>query len=207
MLEARVNHFSLDERQDAYGGTSVPGVRIFSLIPPYTSFGNNPFTLRDAPSSTSASVSGSFQVKTGSLTHLLKVGADYTYGSFLNQRVRNGGMTWLPEGLSNFDPAVPSTWTDLAEGWTATQWGGEVHLNADVANAAAYAQASISLGSWVVLSPGVRWSRWQGWITPLSGNRFSAVQDQAIDPIGPCGREEAPVDDLIEQLVRFHELG
>jgi acetoin utilization deacetylase AcuC-like enzyme len=32
-------------------------------------------------------------------------------------------------------------------------------------------------------------------------------EDQAIDPIGPCGREEAPVDDLIEQLVRFHELG
>ena len=182
VVEARVNHFSLDERQDAYGGTGMPGVRIFSLVPPYSAFGNNPLTLRGAPSSTSASLTGSFQMKTGSLTHLLKVGADYTYGSFLNQRVRNGGMTWLPEAAPNFDPAVPSTWADLTDGWTATQWGGEVHLNADVANAAAYAQASISLSSRVVLSPGVRWSRWQGWITPRSGGRFEAVRDQAIDP-------------------------
>ncbi|MCG6955888.1 MAG: carboxypeptidase regulatory-like domain-containing protein [Gemmatimonadetes bacterium] len=182
VLEARVNHISLDERMDAYGGTGVPGVRLFSLIPPYTSFQNNPFTLRDAPSGTSASVSGSFQVKTGDLQHLLKAGVEYNRGSFHNERTRNGGMTWLPTPVADFDPSAPSTWTDPNAGWTATQWGGEVHLNADVANAAAYVQSSISLSSRVVLSPGVRWSRWQGWITPLTGSRFQAVTDQALDP-------------------------
>ncbi|MCG6989184.1 MAG: hypothetical protein LJF06_13530, partial [Gemmatimonadetes bacterium] len=135
-----------------------------------------------APSSTSADVSASFRVKTGSLTHLLQVGVQYTYGSFLNQRIRNGGMTWLPAAVEGFDPSDPSTWADPTGGWTATEWGGEVHLNADVANTAAYAQSSISLGSRVVLSPGVRWGRWQGWIDPTSGSRFEAVHDDAFDP-------------------------
>jgi len=182
VLEARLNHFSLDERQDAYGGTSIPGIRIMAFTPPYTSFGNNPFTLRDAPSSTSANVSASFEVNTGALRHLVKVGADYSYGTFLNRRIRNGGMTWFPTPATTFGPNDPTTWVDPDSGWTATQWGGEVHLDANVANTAVYAQSSISVGSRVVLTPGLRWGHWQGWITPPGGTRFEAVQDQALDP-------------------------
>ena len=55
-------------------------------------------------------------------------------------------------------------------------------LDADVQNAAAFAQASISLGPWVVISPGVRFAQWKGFITPESGERFLAVQDEGLDP-------------------------
>lgn len=182
VVEARVNHFSRDERYDAYGGQETPGIRTFSLTPPYTAFGNAPLTLRSAPSSTSASLQGVFQAHTGALEHTLKVGAEYTRGGFLDQRIRNGGMTWLPANSSRFDPEDPGTWSHLSSVRVASQWGGEVHLDADVANAAAYAQASLSLGSRVFLTPGVRWNQWTGWLTPRTGARFQAVQDQGLDP-------------------------
>ena len=97
---------------------------------------------------------------------MLKVGADYTRGSFVNQRLRSGGMTWLPSRISSFTPDDPNTWHVQSVNWVATGWGGEVHLDADVANAAAYAQSSIQLGSRVVLSPGVRWNQWTGVAEP-----------------------------------------
>ena len=182
VVEARVNHFSRNERYDPYGEGDVPGIRTFSLTPPYTAFGNAPYTLRSAPSSTSASVQGTFQAHTGSLEHSLKIGGEYMRGSFLDRRIRNGGMTWLPANTSRFDATDPSTWTHLTSTWVTSHWGGEVHLDADVSNAAAYAQTALSLGPRVVFSPGIRWNEWTGWITPTSGARFQAVQDQAWDP-------------------------
>lgn len=182
VLEAKVNHFSKDERHAAYQGQDVPGVRTFSLTPPYTAFGNAPFTLRSAPASTSASVQGTVQLRTGSLEHTLKVGGELTTGSFLDQRIRNGGMTWLAANRSRFDPADPTTWSQPNSSWVASRWGGEVDLDADVSNAAAYVQTSLSLGPRVVLTPGLRWNEWRGWITPKSGKRFQAVQAQGLDP-------------------------
>ena len=182
ILEARLNHFSKDERHDPYGGRELPGISNFSLTPPFNAYQNAPFTLRTAPASTSASVIGSFRIRTGGLEHSLKLGWEQTWGSFLDRRIRNGGVTWLPVNWSGFDPAIPSTWTHL--GGTeriASHWGGEVHLDADVGNTALFAQSAIALGSRIVLSPGARWGRWTGWITPTSGERFQAVQDQALD--------------------------
>jgi hypothetical protein len=181
-LEARVNHFSRDERYDPYGGEDVPGIRTFSLTPPYTAFGNAPFTLRSAPSSTAATLEGTFRVSTGALEHSFKVGAEYTLGSFLDRRVRNGGLTWLPVKAQRFDPADPSTWSHVSSTRVSSGWGGEVHLDADVANASAYVQSALALGPRVVLSPGLRWNEWRGWITPTSGERFLAVQDRGWDP-------------------------
>jgi hypothetical protein len=182
VLEARVNHFSRDERHDSYGGLEVPGIRTFALSPPYTSFGNAPFTLRSAPSSTSATLQGSFRLRTGSLEHQVKMGGEYTLGSFLDRRIRNGGMTWFPANVRRFDPADPSTWTHLSSTWVASQWGGEVRLDADVATWAAYVQTALSLGPRIVLSPGVRWNRWSGFLTPASGDRFPAVEAEGWDP-------------------------
>ncbi len=182
VLEARVNHFERDERHDPYQGKDVPGIRTFALTPPYTAFGNAPFSLRSAPSSSSASAQGTFQARTGSIEHTLKVGGELTRGTFLDLRERNGGMTWLPVNLRRFDPEDPSTWPHRSSTWIGTQWGGEVHLDADVATVAAYAQGTFSLGRRVVLTPGLRWTRWTGWLTPTSGDRFQAVRAVGWDP-------------------------
>lgn len=181
VLEARVNHFERDERTDPYAGEDRPGVQLFSLTPPYTSFENAPLTRRTAPSSTAATAKASFHFRTGAQEHLLEVGGSYTRGSFLDRRTRNGGMTWLPLLHDGLDPLDPLTWPHPEQGFTPTEWGGEVRLDADVVNAAAFAQASFSLGR-LVVSPGVRWGRWEGWLTPLAGSRFRAVEDQAVDP-------------------------
>lgn len=184
VLEARVNHFSRNERYDPYQGKEIPGISNFALTPPYNAFQNAPYTLRSAPNSTSATLMGSFRFQTGSLEHTLKVGGEATRGSFLDRRIRNGGVTWLPVRWSGFDPEDPSTWTQpgTTSRQIASQWGGEVHLDADVLNAAAFAQASISLGTRVVITPGVRLNHWRGWLTPKEGDRFQAVQDEGLDP-------------------------
>jgi len=186
VLEGRVNHFSRDERYDPYGGEDLPGIRTWSVTPPFTAFGNNPFTFRSAPSSTSGTVQGTFRVRTGGLEHMLNVGAEYTRGSFLDRRIRNGGMTWLPMNVRTsqyrFDPENPATWSLPSVNFVPSQWGGEVCLDADVARAAIFAQSALSLGPRVVLSPGLRWNRWQGWLSPRSGDRFLAVQARGWDP-------------------------
>lgn len=181
-FDVRLNHFSRDERFDSYQGEDVPGIRTFALTPPYTAFGNAPFTLRSAPSSTSANSQLSLRVPTGGLEHTIKLGGEYTFGSFLDRRIRNGGMTWLPANLRRFDPDDPTTWSPISSRWVSSQWGGEVHLDADVANAAAYAQAGLALGPRIVLTPGMRWNRWQGWLTPRSGARFATVDATGWDP-------------------------
>jgi hypothetical protein len=182
VVEARLNHFERDERYEPYQGSDVPGIRIFALTPPYTAFGNAPLTLRSAPSSTSANLQASLRARTGSLEHSVKVGLEYTRGSFLDRRTRNGGMTWLPASIRRFDASDPRTWSHVSSTWVANQWGGEVHLDADIATSAAYAQGSISLGPRVSLSPGIRWTGWTGWLTPRSGSRFQAVETQGWDP-------------------------
>ena len=183
-LEARVNHFSRDERYVPSQGADVPGLSTFSLTPPFTAYRNAPLTLRSAPSSTSATLLGNFRILTGGLEHILKVGAEYTQGGFLNERLRNGGLTWQPVRWSGFDPEDPSTWSQPATSSDriASQWGGEVRLDADVANAAAFVQSSVSIGSRLVLSPGIRWNQWKGWLTPTSGERFLAVEATGLDP-------------------------
>jgi len=184
VLEARLNYFSKDERYDSYGGQDLPGLSTFARTPPFNAYQNAPYTLRSAPASTAATAMGTFRIQTGELEHILKIGGEFTWGSFLDRRIRNGGVTWLPVNWSGYEPDDPSTWTQPVPGSRriASHWGGEVHLDADVSNAAVFAQSAIALGSRVVLSPGVRWGQWTGWITPTSGERFQAVQDQGLDP-------------------------
>jgi hypothetical protein len=181
-VEARLNHFQRDERREPYGPTTRPGIRFFAVTPPYTDFGNAPFRLRSAPSSTSGRVSATSQFEFLGQSQSITVGAEYTRGGFLDQRVRNGGMTWLPVRSGRFEEDDPSTWRHLSSSFTPTAWGGEVHLDADVANAAIFAQGALALGSRVVVTPGLRFGSWQGWLTPRDGERFQAVADRAWDP-------------------------
>ncbi|HLM67922.1 MAG TPA: hypothetical protein VK358_10355, partial [Longimicrobium sp.] len=63
-------------------------------------------------------------------------------------------------------------------------FGGEVRLNADVRNGAAYLQDQIDVGSRFSISPGVRLGWRRGYLTPSGdvGPRFRAVDDVAWDP-------------------------
>lgn len=180
VIEARANHFSNDERHDSYLGTDVPGISTFALTPPYNAYRNNPYTLRSAPSSSAVGVTGTFRIPTGSIEQVLRVGLEHNRGSFLNRRTRNGNLTWLPTNSSSFVPDDPDTWSAFS--WVPSQWGGEVHLDAEVQNTAAYAQTALNLGPRLVVTPGLRWNQWKGFLTPRDGARFQAVQDQAIDP-------------------------
>jgi len=182
VVEARVNHLSRDEEYQPYGGEGIPGISTYTLTPPYNAFGNAPLSLRSAPSSTSATAMGTFRLQTGSWDHSLRIGGEITRGTFLDRRLRNGEMTWLPVNSSRFDAADPSTWSHSVSNWVPNMWGGEVTLDSDVVNAALFAQTSISLGSRIVVTPGIRWNQWKGWITPTSGDRFLAVEDQGLDP-------------------------
>lgn len=180
LVEARVNRFSTDQRHDPYGGVDAPGLSIFALDPPFTAYGNAPLTLRSNPTSTSGTLETTVRLPTGSSEQEVKLGVEYTRGSFFNERVRNGGHTWHAVRSSDFDPDLPASWSPFT--WVPSTWGGEVHLDADVTNAAAYAQTALALGPRVVVTPGVRWNRWEGFLTNRGGERFLAVADQAIDP-------------------------
>ena len=107
---------------------------------------------------------------------------DYNRGSWQNTRTRNGGLTWLPYVIGTTSPVNPTdarTWPDAA-----SEWGGEIHLDADVENAAAFLQDYLTLTPNLTLTPGVRYGRWTGWLTPTdsSSARFLAARHQAFEP-------------------------
>jgi len=105
-------------------------------------------------------------------------------GSFLDQRLRNGGMTWRPNRRRSVDPTDPATWPFSSSNFIPATWGGEVDLHAAVENTAGYAQASLGLGQRLVITPGLRWGRWSGWLLPHGdeAGRFLAMRDAGWDP-------------------------
>jgi hypothetical protein len=181
-VEARLNHLRSDERYDPYQGPSVPGITHYSPTPPHFAFGNAPLSLRSAPTSSAASVVGTLRPSFRGAEHSLKIGAEYARGSFLDLRTRNGDMTWTPLPHDGFDPSDPGSWEEVSGTGVPTLWGGEIRLDAEVSNAALFMQTSLALGGRVVLTPGIRWNQWKGWLNPRSGNRFLAVEDAAWDP-------------------------
>lgn len=186
MGEGRALHLSAasyarDERRDPYAGTAQPGVMLYGLNTYQPTFFNAPFRYRQAPESLTLTGSLSWTLEQGGMRHALKAGGEYTEGSWVDQRLRNGSMTWRPSfgrNYSRFDPDVPDTWGGLVP----TEWGGEIDLEADVRNAAVYLQDNIEIGRFTV-APGVRYGWWTGYITPAGdvGPRFRAMHDAAPD--------------------------
>src|SRR5690606_25265427 len=117
----------------------------------------------------------------GGLEHQLRVGVEHNVGTFTDQRIRNGGMTWRPPRLRNIDPADASTWFVSAAPFVASVWGGEVDLHAEVESSAAFAQSTIALHPRFSISPGIRYGRWTGRLLPggREADRFTAVEYQA----------------------------
>lgn len=184
--EGRAFHVSAasyhsDERRDPYAGTEQPGVVLYGLNPYQPTFFNAPFRYRQSPTSLTLASSLSWALETGGMRHALKVGGEYTEGSWVDQRLRNGSMTWRPSFGRNYRRFNP----DSTAGWggiVPTEWGGEIDLQADVRNAAVYLQDNIEIGRFT-LAPGVRYGWWTGYITPAGdvGPRFRAMHDAAPD--------------------------
>ena len=117
----------------------------------------------------------------GLTTHHIKAGGDYNQGTWLEQRIRNGGLTWRPEVdsdlVSNFEN--PESW-----GFISSDWGGGIRLDAETLNASVYAQDYINVTEGIDLSIGLRYGKWEGRITPgfSSGGQFTALSDSAVAP-------------------------
>lgn len=182
VLEAKVAAFDLDERRLPYEGVDVPGVQTYGIQPPYDTYRNAPIRYRHAPESVSATLNTRLNLDTWGVTHLLKVGGEHSVGSFVDQRLRSGGMTWRPPRTSRLDPADPSTWTFSTLNFIPSTWGGEVRLRADVENSAVYLQNYMTLTPRLTVSPGVRYGHWRGWLHPRGGeDRFPVVDDAAFE--------------------------
>ncbi|MBW3572389.1 MAG: TonB-dependent receptor, partial [Gemmatimonadetes bacterium] len=182
-FEASAAGFTRDERRVPFLHDSVPGVVLYGEgdRPTYRS---PAMRHRLAPSSLSAGASLAWEMRTGGLTHQFKAGGELSAGRWIHERIRNGGMTWRPDFgryYHAFNHADTRTW---GRGFVPVTFGGEVRLNTDVHNAAAYLQDHIDIGSRVSVSPGVRLGWWTGYLTPAGdvGPRFRAVRDRAWDP-------------------------
>ncbi|MEO8576469.1 MAG: TonB-dependent receptor [Gemmatimonadales bacterium] len=180
-LDARLAGFDSRETRGAYEGTRVPGIQVFSRgrQPRYQ---NAPFTETLEPRSLGGNISWKKQSPLPGGENKLVVGAEYTRGWWQNHRARNGGLTWMPylnPSTGTIDPADPRTWPDVAN-----QWGGEIRLESDVEDAALFVQDYLTLLPNLTFTPGLRYGRWTGWLTPAdpTKSRFRAARHQAFDP-------------------------
>lgn len=177
-LEVAVGGFNNDERREAEDPT-LPGI-VGTRNNPGPTYQNPRFSYRMAPSSLTGRVALTLEGRALGTVHTLKLGGEYTTGTWESRRTRNGGVTWRPgvlttDTLFSVDPA---TWYKVSP-TVPSEWGGEIDLNADLRNAAVYLQDHIELGSRLAVSPGVRFGWWEGYITPGGGvgERFRAVHD------------------------------
>jgi hypothetical protein len=179
-LEVRLGGYVSRERRDPYAGVGVPGIELFTRVNP-PRYQNTPFQTRAEPSSLGLNAIWTLRGRLGGLEHEVKLGGEYTLGSWKFEQVRNAGMTWRPLRVLGFDPGNPQTWNLNGIG---SGWGGEVRLNSDVKSGAVFVQDYIRMTPWLRLNPGLRLGWWSGGLTPpgAGGSRFTAVRDQALDP-------------------------
>jgi hypothetical protein len=183
-IEAKIARLENDETRSPYAGEDVPGIQTFAQLPPYLGFQNAPIRLRHAPSSTTGTLMATLRRTFGSHEYALKVGAEHTLGTHIDQRLRNGGVTWRPPRRGSMDAADPETWrTSQSYPAVPVTFGGEVDLNAEVENSALFAQATLGFGPRLTLNPGVRYGRWAGRLTPAGGGeKFTALEADAFEP-------------------------
>jgi Carboxypeptidase regulatory-like domain len=181
-LEMRVGGYIARERHEPYAGIGVPGIELLTPVnaPRYQ---NNPFRTRAQPSSLGWTTIWTLRGRLAGLEHEVKLGGEYTLGSWQFERLRNAGMTWRPLRVLGFDPNDPRTWS-FNGGGIGSGWGGEVLLDSDVKNGAVFAQDYIQLTRWLRFNPGLRLGWWTGDLTPIGTGRtrFTAVRDHVLDP-------------------------
>jgi len=178
-LIVRLGGFVARERLDPYNGSAVPGIELLTQVNP-PRYQNAPVRTLGAPSSLGLTAIWTRGGRFAGLEHEVKLGGEYTTGSWYFERRRNGGMTWRPMRTLGFDPGTPASW--VYPDAIGTGWGGDVRLDSDVRNAAVFVQEQIGILPWLRFNPGVRFAWWTGVLTPAAGPRFTAVRDHALEP-------------------------
>jgi len=180
-LDVRVAGFNARESRLGYAGPGVPGIQIYTTgrQPLYQ---NAAFNERREPRSVSGNLTWKTQQAVLDGENRIAIGGEYTRGWWRHERTRNGGMTWLPypDPVTNLiAPLRPETWADAA-----SEWGGEIHLNSDVEDAALFIQDYFTPTAGLTFTPGLRYGRWAGWLTPAdpAKDRFQAAEYHAIEP-------------------------
>ncbi|MEO8576608.1 MAG: carboxypeptidase regulatory-like domain-containing protein [Gemmatimonadales bacterium] len=180
-LDARVGGFSSRASRLGQKGDSVPALELFSTgrIPVYQ---NSAFNERVKPMSISANLTWKKKNSFSRGENQVVVGTEYTRGHWSDQKTRNGGLTWYPyvnQSTGSVDPTRPLSWLEVG-----SAWGGEVRIKSDVEDGAVFVQDYLTLLPNLTFTPGVRYGRWKGWLTPSDStqSRFLAAQHQAFDP-------------------------
>ena len=179
-LDARIAGFDAVESRLGYAGDDVPGIQAFR-IGRQPGYQNSVFNDRLEPRSIGGNVTWKTRQALPAGANELVVGAEYTRGWWKQQRTRNGGLTWRPYiggSIGAFDPLNPATWGELG-----SEWGGEINLDSDVEDAALFVQDYLTLRPGLTFTPGLRYGRWTGYLTPPDTNvRIRAARHQAFDP-------------------------
>ncbi len=184
LLDVRVARLDGDERREPYGGNPVAGMRTWE-IGGDRSYHNATFRQRFAPVTTAISADADiFSSGTGPIRHHWKAGVELSKARYIQQHLRNGGMTWRPSSPERptFNSALPATWPQ--SGIIPISTGGEIRLDADVENGAIYLQDRVELGSRVSLLLGARHGWWYGALRPRGERQdlLEAVRDFATEP-------------------------
>ena len=182
-VELKLAGFDGRDRREPYNGSAVPGIATLLEVNP-RAYQNGEFRELRKPASVALALNWDGYLKTLGAEHHFKLGGEHGYGSWIQQRLRNGGMTWRPgERLTPpvFDPADPATW--VFNGVITSSWGGEVKLDSKVWNSALYVQDYIQLTRQFSLNPGIRWGAWRGRLRRADGaDYFTAVNTSAFEP-------------------------
>ena len=181
-ITVRVAGYNSHESRLGYEGPAVPGIQLLQpgRLPMLQ---NAAFDERQHASTVSGTVEWRTTQSALGSRHELVLGADASRGRWRDSRTRNGGVTWRPYSFGNpsFDPFNAATWAT-----PASDWGGDIHLDSDVANEALFAQDYIALGTRLTLTPGLRYGGWSGdlrpWCTTGACDRFNAVRARGFDP-------------------------
>lgn len=180
-LDARIAGFDAAETRLGYASDTIPGIQVFR-IGRQPGYQNSIFNDRLEPRSLGGNVTWKTSQTLPRGANELVVGAEYTRGWWKQRRTRNGGLTWRPYSggsIGTFDPNNPATWGELA-----SEWGGEIRLESDVEDAAFFVQDYLTLLPGLTFTPGLRYGRWTGNLTPadVATARFRAARHQALDP-------------------------
>ncbi len=180
-LDLRIAGFTSSETQLGYAGDSTPSVQIYRLgrEPAYQ---NSPFNDRLAPRGVSGNATWKKRFALLGGENQVVIGVEYARGWWRHDRTRNGGLTWRPyeDAVTHaVDAANASGWTD-----EASDWGGEIRLQSTTEDQAVFVQDYFEPISSLTITPGLRYGRWQGWLTPPGGTRpvVPTVDARAADP-------------------------